>query len=385
MYNSLTFYYSNYNLKDGITDRCLNLNVPWQLEKSNEWLKTEHLQHQQWTSHVMRDYETSYRYEVHTFVTSKVLTFMPDPFYFEFTPALEMSSKLLYSQLTGYHTQSIFPGFIQDLSNSRGFQLLDWQKFTTLDADSFTRDPQPLQQLLPKFVAWFTFYKLYLSFYVRKVSLEEDGRVSEVFSNRLICHWLGSRRFESQSQGLNTPFIGPTQSEVHNHLKQLKEHINRMKAVSQATLIYDLNSVITRWVLVWGFNIRWSTLSYCEDRLRRLLQRWAKRRHPNKGWGWVCHKYWRLGPIATKCVFWLCLLNNVYDSSKKQNIMPSSLKVQLVKLFQMRLYDSVSVETSSFNHWQFFCVESKENLLPYTVMPLKKWRKSRSSDYFLLY
>lgn len=385
MYNSLTFYYPNFNLKDGITDPCLNLNVPLQLENSNEWLKTEHLQHQQWASNVMRGYETSYCYEVQTFVVPKVLTVMSDPFYFEFTPALGMSSKLLYSQLTGSNTQSIFPGFMQDLSNSKGFQWLDWQKFTALDADSFTCDRQPLQQLVPKFVAWVNFYKLYLSFYVRKVILEEDGRVSETFSNRLVCQWLGGRRFESQSQGLNTPFIGPTQTEVHNHLKQLKEHINRMKAVSQATLIYDLNSVINHWVSAWGLNIRWSTLSYCEDRLRRLLQRWAKRRHPNKGWGWVSHKYWRVGPSATKCVFWLCLLKNIYASSKKQTIMSSSFKAQLVKLFQMRLYDSVSVETSSFNHWQFCCVESKENLLPHTVMPLKKWRKSRSFDYFLLY
>jgi hypothetical protein len=50
MYNSLTFYYSNFSLKDSPTDLSLLLNVPGQIQTNQEWLKVEHAQHQEWIS-----------------------------------------------------------------------------------------------------------------------------------------------------------------------------------------------------------------------------------------------------------------------------------------------------------------------------------------------
>lgn len=384
MYNSLTFYYSNSSLQDGTIDQSLPLNVPGQLQTSHDWLKIEHFQHQQWISQLMHDYEQSYCYDVQAFVDLKQLTNAFDPFYVEFTPMLLMSSKLFYSQLTVFNARTILPGLSLDFGESPRFQPLEWQKVTTMTSGSVIPDYAVLPQLLSRFVAWFKFAKLYFSFYVRKVNLEEDGRVSETFSNRLVCHWLRDRSFVAQIQGVHTPYMEPTHNEVHNHLKRLKEHINRMKAVSQSALIGELNSFIHQWVSSWNLHIRWSTLMYCEDRLRRLLQRWAKRRHPNKGWGWVCQKYWRVGSTASKCIFWLFLLSDVRQSSKMRPVMCSNLKAQLGNLIQRCLGDCVS-EVSSFTNWQFFCMESREGLLPYTVIPLKKWRKSRSFDSFLLY
>lgn len=384
MYHSLTFYYASSSLQDGTTDQPLPLNVPGQLQPSHEWLKIEHSQHQQWISQLMYDYETSYCYDVQGFVDLQRLTSAFDPFYVDFTPMLLMSSKLFYSQLTGFNARTSLPGLSLDCGESARFPPLEWQKMTTMYSGSFTQEYAGLPQLLARFVAWFKFSKLYCSFYVRKVNLEEDGRVSETFSNRLLCYWLRNRSFAAQIQGVYTPYMEPTHNEVHNHLKRLKEHINRMKTVSQSDLIVELNCFIHHWVSAWNLNIRWSTLMYCEDRLRRLLQRWAKRRHPNKGWGWICHKYWRVGPTASKCIFWLWLLSNMRPPSKMRTVMRSNLKAQLVNLVQMRLCDCVS-EVSSFTNWQFFCMESRQGLLPYTVMCVKKWRKSRSFDSFLLY
>lgn len=386
MYNSLTFYYSHSRLNEDTTTQSFPfpLNVSGQRQVSNEWLKKEHFQHHQWTSTLMRDYETSYCYDVHAFVDPNRPTISVDPFYVDFTPILVMSSKLLYSQVTSWHTHTMFPGLTPDVSEAPSFQPFEWQKCTKLYSGSFAQEPQVLQQLLPRFVAWFKFSKLYFSFYVRTSTLEEDGRISETFSNRLVCHWFRSRCFAAQSQRLHAPFMGPTQVEVQTHLKRVKEYTTRMKTVSQGVLICELNSFIHHWVSAWELNIRWPNLTYCEDRLRRFLQRWAKRRHPNKGWGWVCHKYWRVGVTATKYIFWLGLFSNVWDSAQTRTVMRSALKEQLVKLVKLRLIECVS-EVSSFTNWQFFCMDSREGLFSYTVMPLKKWRKSRSFDYFLLY
>jgi hypothetical protein len=379
MYNSLTFYYSNFPLKDTTTNQPLPLNVVGQLQTIHEWLKIEHSQHQQWTSSLMQDYETSHCYDMQTFVGHKQPTSV-DPFLVRFTPILWMSSKLVYSQLTMCHTRAMFPALSLNVSGSLSTQPIDWPKFTTLYSESFAQDREVLQQLLSRFIAWFTFSKLYFSFYVRKVNLEEDGRLSDTFSNRLVCHWLRGRCFASYIQGSYSPYMAPTHTEVHNHLKNVKDRLNRMKTVPQSALIFELNSCIHTWISAWDLSIRWSTLTYCEDRLRRLLQRWAKRRHPNKGWGWVCHKYWRVGPTASKCIFWLWLLSTVYASSKPR----LTLKAQLVNLVQTRLADTVS-EVSSFTNCQFFCMESRAGLLPYTVRSFKKWRKSRSLEHFLLY
>lgn len=389
MYNSLNFYYPSFSLMDSTTEGVFPLNVPWQLTNSNDWLKAEHFQHQQCTAIITRDYETNYCYEMQAFVVPQRSTSLVDPLYLEFTSILLMSSKLAYSQLTGSQTRSIFPGLVQTFSGSKGFQPFEWQSFLRIYSELCTPHYHSVQQLLVRYVAWVNFSKQYLSFYVRTATLEEDGRLSDTFSNHLISEWLGGRWLGPKSQELKAPFNGPTQVEVQNHLKHVKERISRIKAVSQATLISDLNLFINHWVSTWGLTVGWSTLSYCEDRLRRLLQRWAKRRHPNKGWGWVCNKYWRVSPNATKCVFWLGLFSNVESFANQSNgaqlSLSLSFKSQLVKLFKARLSECVSVETSSFNHWQFFCAESRENLVPYTVMSLRKWRKSRSFDYFLVY
>jgi hypothetical protein len=380
MYNSLTFYYSNSSLKDNTTDQALSFNVPGQLQMAQDWLKIEHSQHQQWTSNLMHDYEMNYCYDMQAFVDRRRPTNSVDPFLVEFTPCVLMSSKFFYLQLTSYHAQSIFPGLHFVCPESLGFQVFEWQNFTTMYRNSLTHDSELLPQLLSRFVAWFKFSKLSFSFYVRKFMLEEDGRVSDTFSNRLMCHWLRTRCCASHIQVLHAPYMAPTPTEVHTHLKRLKEHLNRMKTVSQADLIAELNPFIHDWLSVWDLSIRWATLTYCEDRLRRLLQRWAKRRHPNKGWGWVCQKYWRVGPTASKYIFWLGVLSNVCAASNIR----TTLKAHLVNLVQMHLGDCGS-EVSSFTNWQFVCMDAKEGLLPYTVMSFKQWRKSRSFEHFLLY
>lgn len=383
MYNSLTFYYSNSDLNEGLHDQTFTLNSLWQLQTSTPWLEKEHFQHQQWTTTITHDYESSYASEVQAFVSSKPALSVFETLGLDFAVVLMNSSKLLYSQLTICENRSMFPGLLHHRLLSLKFQPLGYQKCTANLVKSGVSVNSELKLLLARFVAWFKFSKSYLSFYVRKINLEEDGRMSDTFSNRLVCHWLSNKSFMSSMDGVYVPFMEPTQSEVYKHLNHLKERIQRMKAMSQFDLISTLNSIINYWVLVWGLYMRGSILIYCEVRLKRLLQRWAKRRHPNKGWGWVCHKYWRGAPSSKRYVFWLWMLRNLSPFSKK--CVDSSVKSSLVNVCQTALNECTHLESTSFMNWQFFCNDSKEVLIPYTVLPFKKWRKSRSFEYFLLY
>ncbi len=63
--------------------------------------------------------------------------------------------------------------------------------------------------------------------------------------------------------------------------------------VSQPKLINTLNPIIRGWCnyqTPWNSSQAYSQLNYV---VFRLLWRWAKRRHPNKGHKWIAKKYWK--------------------------------------------------------------------------------------------
>lgn len=380
MYTSLAFYYpSTFN---PTLDTPPLPNVQLQLQQLTNWLTDEHLQHQQWAGIITREFEKSNVYEVKTILEEPIPSGSIEHFCVNFTPVTVMSSKLFHSQLTLYQTRSMFPLLGEVFLTSEGFQPLEWLDFNA--ARVFPLE-QHLKSLLARFIAWFQYSKVYLSFYARKIYLEEDAQPSDTFSNRLMYRWLKGQHNASQAKWLSHPFVCPTQADVRYHLNLVKECLKRLKAVSQSRLIEELNPLLQRWVSSWDLNVRWRTLSYCDDRLRRLLQKWAKRRHPNKGWAWVCHKYWRVGSTATKCIFWLRLLINVGGLQRSEDGAVAKVHSQLVKIVQSKLKESMDLDSSSLSQWQFVCLDSDVSLMTHTAFTLKKWRKNRSFHHFLLY
>lgn len=380
MYTSLPFYYPS-TLNPSL-DTPTSPNVHLQLQQLTNWLTHEHLQHHQWVGIITCEYENSTLYEVKTVVQQQIPTSSIEPFYVNFTPVNVLSSKLFHSQLTLSQTRSMFPALEKDFLRSEGFHPVEWSSLNVVRSWSFEANLKPL---LARFLAWFQYSKIYLSFYVRKVCLQENGQLSETFSNRLMYQWLKGQPIAFQTKRFSQPFVCPTQADVHCHLNLVKERLKRLKAVSQSRLIDELNPMFEHWVSAWELSVGWRTLSYCDDRLRRLLQRWAKRRHSNKGWSWVCHKYWRVGATATKCVFWLHLLTNSSSLQKFGTAWLPDVPSQLVNLLQAKLKECIDLESSSLSQWQFVCLDSNAILLTYTAFTLKKWRKNRSFYDFLLY
>jgi hypothetical protein len=380
MYTSLAFYYPS--TLNPTLDTSTLPNVQLQFQQLTNWLTDEHLQHQQWAGIITRESENSSLYEVKTLLEQQMPSGPIEHFCVNFTPVTVISSKLLHFQLTLCQTRSMFPVLGKVFLASKGFQLLEWPKLNAIH--SFPVEDH-LKSLLARFRAWFQYSKIYLSFYVRKICLEEDAQLSDTFSNRLMYQWLKGQHIASQTKWLSHPFGCPTQADVRYHLNLVKECLKRLKAVSQSRLIEELNPLLQRWLSSWDLSVRWRTLSYCDDRLRRLLQRWAKRRHPNKGWAWVCHKYWRVGSTATKYIFWLHLLTNSCGLQKLDNKYMSGVHSQLVRFLQANLKECMSLDSSSLSQWQFVCLDVDVSLMNHTAFTLKKWRKNRSFHHFLLY
>lgn len=377
MYTSLAFYYSEANLHD-TSHQFSAPSIQLQLQKLTNWLSDEHLQFHQWYKLIAHETQKTSLYDNPTGVNLSNVMPLLDQLYLKFTPLTELHCQLVYNPLTLPQSQSIFPGIkVYDCQSTQDSLDVCSTLYEPL-VNSSESTKWNLSPLLDRFMTWYQFGQTYLASIVRTKHLGEVDRLSDSFSSRLIYKGYAGAVMQH-------PFSVPTSGEVQRHLNAIKDRLKRHKAVSQADLIKELNPLISQWLTPWQLTIRWQTLTYCEDRLRRLLQRWAKRRHPNKGWGWISHKYWRMGPIASKGVFWLSVLQTSSPPSRGAAGVSFFLKEQLVQLVQTWVTTSLVVEVPSFNQWQFICLESKQVLVPYTMLSLKKWRKSRSFEDFLLY
>jgi RNA-directed DNA polymerase len=87
--------------------------------------------------------------------------------------------------------------------------------------------------------------------------------------------------------------IKPSKKKVKIHLERLAEVVRAGKSVDQKALIRSLNPIIKGWCLYYRSVCSVKTFNKTYACLHNLLRRWAQRRHPAKGKGWVVKKYWR--------------------------------------------------------------------------------------------
>jgi len=68
--------------------------------------------------------------------------------------------------------------------------------------------------------------------------------------------------------------------------------------VPQEALIASLNPIIRGWSNYYRTVVSAATFQACDATTYAQLQRWARRRHPKKGHGWVARRYWSMQPGA---------------------------------------------------------------------------------------
>jgi RNA-directed DNA polymerase len=85
--------------------------------------------------------------------------------------------------------------------------------------------------------------------------------------------------------------IKPPKGHILAFLGRIQETINRRKAATPGDLINELNRKIRGYCAYYRHVVSSRAFTYIETRIWRMLWRWARRRHPNKGHRWIWTKY----------------------------------------------------------------------------------------------
>jgi RNA-directed DNA polymerase len=85
--------------------------------------------------------------------------------------------------------------------------------------------------------------------------------------------------------------IKPANKSVKALLGKVREIVRKNKSATQANLILQLNPIIRGWAMYHRHVVSKSLFSSIDAQIWRLLWKWAMRRHPKKGAGWVRQKY----------------------------------------------------------------------------------------------
>jgi RNA-directed DNA polymerase len=90
--------------------------------------------------------------------------------------------------------------------------------------------------------------------------------------------------------------IRPSKDNVLGLLRDLRGLIRTQKAATALDLIRQLNSRLRGWANSQRHLVSSRAFRHVDKRIFETLWQWAKRRHPNKGKGWVREKYFRIEP-----------------------------------------------------------------------------------------
>jgi RNA-directed DNA polymerase len=87
--------------------------------------------------------------------------------------------------------------------------------------------------------------------------------------------------------------ITPAKKNVQAFLTKIGEVIKTNKALPSGRLIVRLNPLIVGWINYYQHVVSKVIFSSVDHAIFGMIWRWAKRRHPNKGRGWVKKKYFK--------------------------------------------------------------------------------------------
>ena len=97
--------------------------------------------------------------------------------------------------------------------------------------------------------------------------------------------------------------IRPSRRNVLDFLREVRRLIRTQRAATALDLIRQLNSKLRGWANQQKHLVSSRAFRYVDRRIFQALWQWAKRRHPEKGLGWVRAKYFRTGPNNKEWTF----------------------------------------------------------------------------------
>jgi len=97
--------------------------------------------------------------------------------------------------------------------------------------------------------------------------------------------------------------IRPSKRNILDFLREVRRLIRTHRAAKALDLIRQLNSKLRGWANQQKHLVSSRAFRYVGKRVFQALWQWAKRRHPEKGLGWVRAKYFRTGKSKKELIF----------------------------------------------------------------------------------
>jgi RNA-directed DNA polymerase len=88
-------------------------------------------------------------------------------------------------------------------------------------------------------------------------------------------------------------FIKPSKSSLCKVIRKIRKIVKDNKMIKQELLITMLNPIIRGWTAYHRHIVAKESFSKLRHEIFKILWHWSKRRHPNKGKGWVMNKYFK--------------------------------------------------------------------------------------------
>jgi RNA-directed DNA polymerase len=104
--------------------------------------------------------------------------------------------------------------------------------------------------------------------------------------------YASGKNSHGQTLGFKT-LIKPSKEKVLKHYRVIADTIERHNSAPQAALVSKLNPIIRGWANYYSTVVSKEICSKLDHLLFQRLERWCKRRHPNKNAHWVMDKYFK--------------------------------------------------------------------------------------------
>jgi RNA-directed DNA polymerase len=88
----------------------------------------------------------------------------------------------------------------------------------------------------------------------------------------------------------------PSKKNVHVFLARIRELIKAHKPATQTELIGRLNPLLRGWANYYRHAVAKRTYKTADKEIWKALWAWVKRRHPQKGMGWLLKRYFKARP-----------------------------------------------------------------------------------------
>lgn len=164
----------------------------------------------------------------------------------------------------------------------------------------------------------------------------------------------------------NKLIIKPSDKSIKSLLDKVRDICKAQKQVKTESLIRQLNPIIRGWANYHRHVVSSATFSKVDAEIHKILWRWAKRRHPNKGHRWVKERYFQ----SHKQRNW------VFAATRERDKKP----IHLFRASQIKIKRHIKIKQAANpfdTQWEIYYERREERKL------LEKWNGKKQAAYLL--